>query len=81
MVVCTGITNISNIKELLFDKLISYAIISVKQHKFDTKPDTDRIWRENLVFRKLHFTQKIKTKIVEYILLRFEDNEKRVTTD
>ena len=60
---------------------MKYFKSGTKQHKFDTKPDTDRIWRENLVFRKLHFTQKIKTKIVEYILLRFEDNEKRVTTD
>ena len=49
-----------------------------KQHKFNTTPGAVKIWRENLVFRKLHFTEKIKTKIVEYILLRFEDNVKRV---
>jgi hypothetical protein len=52
-----------------------------KQHKFDTSPGAKRIWRENEVFKKLHFTQEQKLKIVGLIMKRFEDNSKTVMSD
>ena len=44
------------------------------QHKFDTKPDATQIWREEEVFRKLHFTMENKLKLVQYIHTCFENN-------
>ena len=44
------------------------------QHKFDTKPDATQIWREEEVFRKLHFTMENKLKLVQYIRTCFENN-------
>ena len=48
-----------------------------KQHKFDTKDGVQQIWREREVFRKLHFTQEIKAKIVGFAMNCFEQNSKR----
>ena len=45
-----------------------------KQHKFDTKEGAQKIWREKDVFRKLHFTQEIKAKIVGFAINCFEQN-------
>ena len=47
-----------------------------KQHKFDTKKGAQQIWREREVFRKLHFTQEIKAKIVNSAQDVFENNRK-----
>ena len=44
-----------------------------KQHKFDTAPVGKQIWRETEVFRKLHFTQEQKLKIVKYIFASMYD--------
>ena len=37
------------------------------QHKFETKPGVTPIWRENEVFKKLHFTVENKMKVIQYI--------------
>ena len=52
-----------------------------KQHKFDTAPGAKQNLRETEVFRKLHFTQEQKLKIVKYIIKCFEDNSKTVNSD
>ena len=44
------------------------------QHKFDTKPGATQIWREEEVWRKLHFTMENKLKLVQYISTCFENN-------
>jgi hypothetical protein len=45
-----------------------------KQHKIDTREGAQKIWREKEVFRKLHFTQEIKAKIVGFAINCFEQN-------
>ena len=45
-----------------------------KQHKFDNKDGATRIWREDEVFRKLHFTRENKVKIIQYINTCFASN-------
>ena len=35
-----------------------------KQHKFDNRDGATRIWREDEVFRKLHFTMNVKVKTI-----------------
>ena len=47
-----------------------------KQHKFDTRESSRRIWRESEVRRKLHFTSEVKLKIVESIMSIFAQNSK-----
>ena len=47
-----------------------------KQHKFDTREGVQKVWREREVFRKLHFTQEIKSKIVGFTINCFEQNSK-----
>ena len=47
-----------------------------KQHKFDTREGSRRIWRESEVRRKLHFTSEVKLKIVESIMSIFAQNSK-----
>ena len=39
------------------------------QHKFDNKAGPTPIWREQEIFRKLHFTKEIKVKIMELVIL------------
>ena len=48
------------------------------QHKFDTRPGANKIWREEEVFRKLHFTSENKLKIVKYLQNTFLNNKERV---
>ena len=50
------------------------------QHKFDTRPGANKIWREEEVFRKLHFTSENKLKIVKYLQNTFQNNKERVLT-
>ena len=47
---------------------MKYFKSGTKQHKFDTRPGSTRIWRENEVRRKLHFTKEVKQKIVSHIM-------------
>ena len=44
------------------------------QHKFDNKPGAKPIWRDNKVFKKLHFTMENKLEIVEHISNCFRGN-------
>ena len=44
------------------------------QHKFDTRPGASKIWREDDVFKKLHFTSLNKLKIVRYLQNTFKNN-------
>ena len=55
---------------------MKYFKSGTKQHKFDTKDGCKQIWREKEVFRKLHFTQEIKVKIVGLAFNVFKMNEK-----
>ena len=52
-----------------------YHKTGTKQHKFDTKDGSARIWRETEV-RKLHFTNEIKLKIASTIMSIFANNSK-----
>ena len=52
-----------------------------KQLKFDTFPGAKIISRETEVFKKLHFTQEQKLKIVDLIMQRFKDNSKVVNAN
>ena len=56
---------------------MKYFKSGTKQHKFDTKEGVKQIWREKEVFRKLHFTQDIKAKIVGLAYNVFQNNGKR----
>ena len=47
------------------------------QHKYDTRPGATRIWRENEVAKKLHFTMENKLKIMQYLHKTFQSNAKR----
>ena len=47
------------------------------QHKFDNKEGATPVWREQEVFRKLHFSREIKVKIVEYITKCFICNSEK----
>ena len=60
---------------------MKYFKSGTKQHKFDTLPDAKRIWRETEVFKKLHFTQEQKLKIMGYIMKCFNDNSKHTNSD
>ena len=53
---------------------MKYFKSGTKQHKFDTGKGAKQIWRETEVFRKLHFTLEIKTKIVGSALNCFNQN-------
>lgn len=53
---------------------MKYFKSGTKQHKFDTKPGSTRIWREKEVRRKLHFTKEVKAKIVNHIMSIFAHN-------
>ena len=44
------------------------------QHKFDTRDGAKKIWEENEVFKKLHFTMEIKLKIISYVIGCFRAN-------
>ena len=48
-----------------------------KQHKFDNRDGATRIWREEEVFRKLHFTMDIKVKIMDHISTCFITNSQK----
>ena len=60
---------------------MKYFKSGTKQHKFDTKVGAKQIWREKEVFRKLHFTQEIKVKIVGLAFNVFEKNAKNQLED
>ena len=47
------------------------------QHKYDTKPGVPKVWRENAVFEKLHFTMTNKLKLVKYMQSTFAANENK----
>ena len=53
---------------------MKYFKSGTKQHKFDTKTGSARIWRETEVRRKLHFTKEVKQKIVSHIRSIFAHN-------
>ena len=44
------------------------------QHKFDDKPGVKKVWREDEVFRKLHYTIENKLKLVQYLQNTFKAN-------
>ena len=44
------------------------------QHKYDNKPGATPVWREQQVFRKLHFTMENKIKMVSFISSCFLGN-------
>ena len=44
------------------------------QHKYDTRPGATRIWREQEVAKKLHFTMENKLKIMQYLQKTFKSN-------
>ena len=44
------------------------------QHRWDNKPGCVPVWREEQVFRKLHFVMDIKVKMMGFISKCFEDN-------
>ena len=47
------------------------------QHKFDNKEGATPIWREQEIFRKLHFTRENKLKIMEHINKCFQCNSEK----
>ena len=48
-----------------------------KQHKFDNKQGATPVWREQEVFKKLHFTMDIKVKIMSHISTCFISNSEK----
>ena len=44
------------------------------QHRFDNVAGTAPMWREQEVFRKLHFTMEYKMKILGFITKCFRGN-------
>ena len=48
-----------------------------KQHKFDNKDGATRVWREDEVFRKLHFTMDVKVKTMDHIRTCFISNSQK----
>ena len=44
------------------------------QHKFDNKPGAKQVWREQEVFKKLHFTAENKLKVVQYLQNKFKNS-------
>ena len=44
------------------------------QHKYDTRAGASRVWRENSVFEKLHFTMSNKLKLIQYMQNTFASN-------
>jgi hypothetical protein len=51
---------------------MKYFNSGTRQHTFDTRQGTQKVWREKEVFRKLHFTQELKANIVGYAINCFE---------
>ena len=49
-----------------------------KQHKYDTKPNSKRVWEEDEVFKKFHFTMEVKLKILSYINNCFKANAEKM---
>ena len=47
------------------------------QHKYDTRAGTTKVWRENSVFEKLHFTMSNKLKLIQYMQNTFAANATR----
>ena len=47
------------------------------QHKYDTRPGGAKVWRENLVFDKLHFTMNNKLKLIKYMQNTFSVKESK----
>ena len=47
------------------------------QHKYDTRPGVLKVWRENAVFEKQHFTMANKLKLVKYMQNTFAANENK----
>ena len=47
------------------------------QHKYDTRPGVAKVWRENSVFDKLHFTMNNKLKLIKYMQNTFTANESK----
>ena len=44
------------------------------QHKYDTRPGATRVWREEEVAKKLHFTMENKLKIMQNLQKTFKSN-------
>ena len=60
-------------------EIVDYMVIKrfksgTVQHKFDNKEGATPIWREEEIFRKMHFTKELKLKIVEHIKKCFDGN-------
>ena len=47
------------------------------QHKYDTRPESLKVWRETNVFDKLHFTMANKLKLITYMQKTFTVNEQK----
>ena len=65
-------------KEMNEEAVLAYLGLHLygKQHKFNTRDSSTKIWRESEVRRKLHFTSVVKLKIVESIMSMFAQNSK-----
>ena len=50
-----------------------------KQHKFDTRPGATRVWEEDAVASKLHFTMENKLKFLKFIVDCFRDNANKAS--
>ena len=50
-----------------------------KQHKFDTRPGATRVWEEDAVASKLHFTMENKLKFLKFIIDCFRDNANKAS--
>ena len=48
------------------------------QHRFDNKDGATPVWREQEIFRKLHFTKEIKVKIIQHISKCFACNSEKI---
>ena len=46
------------------------------QHKFDTRHGSTAVWREKLVFEKMHYTMENKMKLMKYLKNTFDSNVK-----
>ena len=51
------------------------------QHRWDNKPGCTPVWREEQVFRKLHFVMDIKVKMMGFISKCFLDNSAEKVAD
>ena len=59
------------------DKYGMKILKSGPQHKYDTRPGVLKVWRENAVFEKQHFTMANKLKLVKYMQNTFAANENK----